>query len=179
MANTYNLKFTDTAGTTQFFQPPFYAAVDQSTYAWLTPGYTAQNDKQYVATAGASLSPSLPSDLSIITITGTYRDLNGNPLQGYVLFNPMVTRLVDAANNTTLLPAEVRADVVNGVLVAYRSINVPFLLPASNDPDVQPVAGFQYMVREFVPGGTQGAYITVPYNAPSLTVDLSTLIAAA
>lgn len=153
--------------------------IDQSFYAWYTLGWTNQNKKPYVpgSEGGVIVAPGVPADISIITITGTYVDLNGTALNGYVLFTPMVTRLTDPANVTVVLPTQIRADVVAGHLVQYHTQTVAFALPASNDPDVIPAGGFQYYVQEIVPGGVKGVLVTVPYNASGGTVDISALIA--
>lgn len=145
------------------FVPP--AGIDQSFYAWNTPGFTVQNELPYVGGYGVN-GPVIPNNVSMVTVTGSYADFGYSLVTGHVIFWPMIpnnSRLIDSAGAAVILPAQITVPVNNG------SFSV--VLPASNDPDVTPT--FQYLISEFIPGGRVNFYATLDYR--SLTVDISQL----
>jgi hypothetical protein len=104
---------------------------------------------------------------TMITVTRTYKTPASYAAQGVVRFtpsNPMV-------NGTTTIAAPEWATLnKNGVL--------SIVLAANNDPSTTPV-GTTYRVQEILTGQDNRIYdVVIPYNAPSATVDLSTLTPA-
>lgn len=99
-----------------------------------------------------------------IVVTRTYKTPSGHPAQGVVKFipsNPMV-------NGTTTISAPEQV-----ALSKTGAISVT--LAANNDPSTTPT-GTTYRVTETFVGQDIRSYnVVIPYNAPSGTVDLSTL----
>lgn len=86
----------------------------------------------------------LPGDLSVVQVTGSYVDLQGNPIAGQVRFTPRAT-VVDPAFNQIII-----AGPITATLDVFGSFSL--FLPATDDPDVTPT-NFTYLVEESFPGG--------------------------
>ena len=86
----------------------------------------------------------LPTNITTVTLSGTYIDLQGNPIRGQVKFTPR-TVLVDADQDTILISASLTVSLDD-----YGSFTV--VLPATDDPDTNPT-GFTYKVEESFSGG--------------------------
>ena len=108
----------------------------------------------------------LPGDLNLITVTGTYLDMQGNPLSGSVTFTPSTAPLADTTGEVTLAGIPVAAS-----LTAEGTISV--VLPCT---DQMPAAGYWvWQVTENITGSPARTYgIALPHSLGS-TVDLSTL----
>src|ERR1039458_4706094 len=99
-----------------------------------------------------------------ITVTGQYSNVDGTNCSGSVTF---VLSVAVANSNVVLQPKPYVARLVSGAF----SIS----LPANNDPATVPPTS-QYVVVEQTDGSANREYtITVPYDAPGGTVDISTL----
>lgn len=109
------------------------------------------------------------SNLTYVTVTGTYKDLDGNHIDGSVLFTA-ATVLLDPGVSTVVIPKSYSVNLDGN---GHFSID----LPATNDPDLSPV-GWTYQVREIFAGG-RSYPIGIPWNTPGGTVDISTLAPAA
>lgn len=109
----------------------------------------------------------LPGNLTTITVTGQYIDVQGNAIAGQVLFTAQ-TILVSASANQFIMPRTITVDLDgNGEFSTT--------IPTTNDPDVFP-NGWTYKVEEAFSGG-RTYYVELPANlAP--TVDLTTLAPA-
>lgn len=84
----------------------------------------------------------VPASITYVNVQGTFVDLSGQPMAGFLTFTPEVDRLVDAADNTVIATGPVRASLdVNGHFTVS--------LMAGNDGDVDP-AGWTYKVREYL-----------------------------
>lgn len=94
----------------------------------------------------------LTADLSTITLTGTYVDLQGNPISGSVTFKPQ-TIIKDTDQNQI---------IVNSTITATLDANGSFsaVLPVTDDTDVTPIP-FAYEVEEVFSGG-RTFFITIP-----------------
>jgi hypothetical protein len=107
----------------------------------------------------------LPVDFDTGTVIAKYVDFKGAVLSGSVTFTATEPRLHSQSTGTTIItrPLEVVIDPTG-------QINV--VLPATNDPDIEPV-GFQYVVKEDFTGPDRKSFtysITVPFGA---TIDLA------
>jgi len=109
----------------------------------------------------------LTPDLSTVTLTGTYVDLQGNPISGSVTFTPQ-TIIKDTDQNQIIINATVSA-TLNG------SGSFSVVLPVSDDPDVAPVP-FAYAVEEVFPGG-RSFFINIPAGGAG-TQDIADLAPA-
>lgn len=94
----------------------------------------------------------LTADLSTITLTGTYVDLNGLPISGSVTFSPQ-SILKDTDQNQIIINTTISA-----TLDANGSFSV--VLPVTDDSDVAPIP-FAYAVEEVFAGG-RSFFITIP-----------------
>lgn len=99
----------------------------------------------------------LTPDLSTITLTGTYIDLNGLPIVGLVAFSPQ-SILKDTDQNQI---------IINSTIIAPLNNNGSFsvVLPVTDDSDVAPVP-FAYRVEEIFAGG-RSFFITIPAGGAS------------
>lgn len=104
---------------------------------------------------------------TMITVTRTYKTPAGYPAQGIVRFTPS-DQMVNGT--TTISSPEWDELDKNGAL--------SLVLAANNNPGTTPV-GTTYQVQEIITGQADRTYnVIIPYNAPSATVDLSTLAPA-
>lgn len=112
----------------------------------------------------------LPSNVTLITVTGTYMDFGGNPKVGKVLFSADGA-LVDPGAKVIITSGTIEAELHNG------SFSID--LPATDDPDVSPT-GFTYKVTEqFQDGGGRPPYnLSLPESTPQpfdvSSIDLGT-----
>jgi hypothetical protein len=105
----------------------------------------------------------LPSNITLITITGQYLDFKGNTIAGQVKIYPSKV-LIDALADRIIIPSTITKDLVNGSF----SVTVP----VTNDPDVSPLNFFYYFEESFSGGST---YIIQLPSTLGGTVDISTL----
>lgn len=107
---------------------------------------------------------SLPAGWALIPVTGTYYDLEGNPLAGKTI--TFTSEQVVVVDGTVVVPKrlECRLDD-NGAIPA------DFTLPSTEDADLD-VTGWAYTVREHWKPGGRTFNITVPATG---TVDLPTV----
>lgn len=94
----------------------------------------------------------LTADLSTITLTGTYVDIEGNPVSGSVRFTPQ-TIIKDTDQNQIIINIPIQA-TLNG------SGSFSVVLPVTDDTDVAPTP-FAYEVEEIFSGG-RTFFITLP-----------------
>lgn len=82
----------------------------------------------------------LPVDIPLITVIGTWLDWQGYPCAGKVVFSPTaLTRTVDSASSVALMPMAQTAILDNA-----GSISIS--LPATNAPQLVIPSGFLYSV---------------------------------
>ena len=103
----------------------------------------------------------LPGNLSLVTVTGTYIDINGDPIAGQVKFTPRAV-LRNVTSNVIL---------INSTIVVTLDANGSFSqqLVATDDPDASPI-DFTYFIEEAFTGG-RSFDILLP--AAVATVDLA------
>lgn len=103
----------------------------------------------------------IPVNLSLVTVTGTYIDISGNPIAGQVKFTPRAV-LRNVTSNVIL---------VNSTIVVTLDANGAFSqqLVATDDPDASPV-DFTYFIEEAFVGG-RSFDILLP--AAVATIDLA------
>lgn len=141
----------------------YNAAVTKTTVVPVAPLVERMGLKR--VNADGAILKALPGDFTLITITGKFIDLAGNPVQGTVTFTPSYTKVLDdTANTVSIVPITLTATLdVTGAI----SINIP----ATDDPDVIPV-GWSYLVSyNFTDGFKQSYSIVVPFDGGSF--DLS------
>ncbi|NUQ98359.1 MAG: hypothetical protein HOY79_18010, partial [Streptomyces sp.] len=112
----------------------------------------------------------LPGDLTTITVTGTYQDVSGAPLTGYVTFTPTAD-LLDSTGHIVLRATPLYAKPTSGIL----SVTLPCTDNATLNPAV-----WAYTVTEVLSDGTaslpnRSYTIQVPHTLGA-SVDISTLI---
>lgn len=109
----------------------------------------------------------LTPNLTIVPVTGTYVDIEGNPIAGQVKFTPR-TVITDAIYGQIIISNTITATLdTNGSFTAY--------LPATDDTSVTPT-GFTYEVVESFTNGR-----TFDMAVPAVTVgsiNLATVIPA-
>lgn len=98
----------------------------------------------------------LTPDLTTITLTGTYVDIQGTPISGSVTFTPQ-SIIKDTDQNQI---------IVNQTLTATLNANGEFsiVLPITDDTDITPQP-FAYAVEEVFTGG-RSFFITLPVDTP-------------
>jgi hypothetical protein len=114
----------------------------------------------------------LPGDVKLITVTGTYTDMGGNPLTGHVTFTPSVSPLTDSTGMAIFEGAPVGASPSNGFL--------SIVLPTT---DQFSPTGWIWRVTENLSNGLPGAqgsrlsrsYAVALPSSLGATVDLSQL----
>lgn len=109
----------------------------------------------------------LSPDLSTVTLTGTYVDLQGNPVSGSVRFTPQ-SIIKDTDQNQIIINSAITA-TLNG------SGTFSVVLPVTDDTDVAPVP-FAYEVEEIFSGG-RTFFITIPAGGAA-TQDIADLAPA-
>jgi hypothetical protein len=95
----------------------------------------------------------LGPNLTTVTITGSYVDFEGEPIQGQIRFS-ISEVLRNGTDDQLIAPSSVVVPLVNG------SFSVA--IPATNDPDVVPNP-FVYTVEESFPNG-RSYQISIPYT---------------
>lgn len=100
----------------------------------------------------------LPANIATIWVIGRWIDLAGQPLRGAVTFAPAVHVLVDQDEHTVILARSFVAQLDATGTAAIR-------LPATDDPDIQPV-GWTYLVQEPTVGRRYD--LVVPHGTPLL-----------
>lgn len=99
----------------------------------------------------------LPTNFDLVTVSGTYVNLDGTPASGTITFSANVagnTFLKDAGADVLVLPMALSQN-----LDAKGSFSID--LPATDDPDIVP-SGFSYTVTERFANGSRTYSITVP-----------------
>ena len=112
----------------------------------------------------------LTVDLEVVTLTGTYVDLIGDPIAGSVTFTPQ-TIIKDTDQNQI---------IVNNVITEVLDVNGSFsvVLPVTDDSDVVPQP-FAYEVEEVFSGG-RTFFIVLPGGGTAVDIaDLSPAVTAA
>lgn len=103
-----------------------------------------------------------PSNITRITVTARYVDLQGNPAQGNVLFTP-TSSLINPTDGSIII-----AQTITKTLDANGELSI--LLPVTDDTDAIPV-NFTYTIQEQWPDG-RTFNIALPANLGA-TVDLA------
>jgi hypothetical protein len=103
----------------------------------------------------------LGPNLTTVTLTGSYVDFEGNPIEGQIRFS-IGEVLRNGTDDQMVAPSSVVVPLTNG------SFSVS--LPATNDPDVVPNP-FVYTVEESFPNG-RSYEISIPYTT-SGSLDLA------
>lgn len=109
----------------------------------------------------------LPVNVSTVTVTGTYVDLQGVPVKGNVNFTPR-TNLINSSAAVTLVASTITATLDNN---GHFSV----VLPITDDPDLNPI-GFSYLVQESFTGGRTFDILIPQGGAP--VIDIADLAAA-
>lgn len=109
----------------------------------------------------------LTPNLTIVPVTGTYVDIEGNPIAGQVKFTPRAV-ITDAVYGQIIISNTITATLdANGSFTAY--------LPATDDPSVTPT-GFTY---EVVESFTNGRTFDMAVAAVTIgSINLATVIPA-
>lgn len=107
----------------------------------------------------------LSTDITTITLQGTYVDLNGDPISGQVRFTP-TSIVIDTDQNQILIKRGVTA-----TLNASGSFSVT--LPATDDNDFAPTP-IAYQVEELFSGG-RTFYLVLPASSAGTTQDIADL----
>lgn len=105
----------------------------------------------------------LTPNLSTVTVSGTYVDLQGTAIAGQVKFTPRSV-LIDSAFDQIIIP-----NTITVTLDANGSFSVA--LPATDDPDITPT-GFTYRVEESFSGGRQYD-ISIPRLSAGSAINLA------
>lgn len=95
----------------------------------------------------------LPAGWTLIDVTGTYTQRNGDPAVGRVVFTSPQVVVVDGE---IIVPRHIVGTLDEDGLVAVE-------LPATDDPDIDPV-GWTWQVREDIRGLHREYSIEVPYD---------------
>jgi hypothetical protein len=95
----------------------------------------------------------LGPSLTTVTLTGSYVDFEGNPIEGQIRFS-IGEVLRNGTDDQLVAPSS--------VVVPLSSGSFSVSLPATNDPDVVPNP-FVYTVEESFPNG-RSYQITIPYT---------------
>lgn len=95
----------------------------------------------------------LGPNLTTVTVTGSYVDFEGNPIEGQIRFS-IGEVLRNGTDDQMVAPSS--------VVVPLSSGSFSVSLPATNDPDVVPNP-FVYTVEESFPNG-RSYEITIPYT---------------
>jgi hypothetical protein len=105
----------------------------------------------------------LPSNLSTITVTGTYIDIAGNPIAGQILFTP----------RSVVRDPSAKTILINSTIVVNLDTNGQFTtsLVVTDDSDASPT-GFTYYVQEAFVGG-RSFDMLLPSATVGGTLDLS------
>jgi hypothetical protein len=106
---------------------------------------------------------SLPSNWTLIPVTGTYTNLDGTPTVGRIYF---ISKQIVVIGDQKIIPLIQWVDLVGGKVPAG------FVLASTNDPDLN-ITGWAYTVREGIPNGSPDYAIFVPYNSSG--IDLATV----
>ena len=106
-------------------------------------------------------------NLTTVTITGSYVDFEGTPIEGQIRFS-IAEVLRNGTDDQMVAPSS--------VVVPLSSGSFSVTLPATNDPDVIPNP-FVYSVEESFPNG-RSYEITIPYTT-SGSLDLADISPAA
>jgi hypothetical protein len=114
---------------------------------------------------------SLPPDITTITITGSYRLIDGTLLSGQVIWDP--GQVIKDATGKVILGGPVGAVVTSGTMLAASG--GPLVLPHNDSAGLNP-QGFAYTVTTAVQGisGPPAQYL-LP-TALGATVDMSALV---
>jgi hypothetical protein len=105
----------------------------------------------------------LGPNLTTVTITGSFVDFEGNPIEGQVRFS-ISEVLRNGTDDQMVAPSS--------VVVPLSSGSFSVSIPATNDPDVVPNP-FEYTVEESFPNG-RTYQISIPYTT-SGSLDLADL----
>jgi hypothetical protein len=82
----------------------------------------------------------LPSEFDLVTLTGKYVELDGDPVAGYLTFQPSPAILKAAASKAIIVPVVLTANLDDSGVFSIA-------LPATDDPDINPSA-WTYQVTE-------------------------------
>lgn len=107
---------------------------------------------------------SLPSNWTIVPVSGQYLYVDGTPAQGQILFSAPSVVLADGS--------AIFSKPLIGVLSANGQLSIN--LPATNDPDTSPT-GWAYQVTEMIVGQipNRSYFVQIDYQAGS--IDLPSL----
>jgi len=108
----------------------------------------------------------LPSDLTAITVTGTYTSASGVPLAGTVNFM-LTVPVTDSTGRVILAPGTTQAPL-------NPSGSFSVTLACTDNADLSP-NGFTYLVTEVIPGLGRAYSISLPHTLGT-SVDLSQLV---
>jgi hypothetical protein len=123
---------------------------------WYVPGWTAQQPYPGIDDVVVVGENQLPSGILTVRVTGNYVRVSGWAAGGVVKFSLLDTS-VDRFSSTVILPDTIVGRITLGAL----SVDLP--------------SGFNYKVREIVPGGRTFT-VTVPADITG-TIDINELLA--
>jgi hypothetical protein len=106
-----------------------------------------------------------PSDITTITVTGTYTDVEGNDASGTVTFAPTST-LTDTSGEVIFTQAPITLTLASGAFSV--------LLPCTDNEAVRPTP-FEYLVTVAVPYASQAPFAVSVPSTLGPSVDLSAL----
>lgn len=149
--------------------------------AWWTAGWTAQNKDYIQVPQNNYLAGGFPANLTYVTLTGSYFDLNSDPLSGYFTFWPSTSLTYTLNGNSTFFPQ--RYSGINESLLGINQMGdgkvylqygrLAVSLMATDNTGFTP-ATWTYHVEEHFLEGRQYD-ITVP-SADAPAADLTSLI---
>lgn len=107
--------------------------------AWNTPGWTAQESAYYYTDDSAITSWKLPSDVDMVTVNGSFSDVDGGLAFGYVSIEA-TSALQHVASKRVLMPPKFFSRI-------RRDGSVSFDIPATDTAALSPLKGsFTYKV---------------------------------
>lgn len=170
-----------------------YNADDPLIAPWYIPGWTVQHETGISAAPGSTSAPWFPPGLAPVRVTGSWTDMSGEPLGGYLTLMPSesATYTDTATGRTWRLPAR-PSGIMNpagyGMYLSWNQMGdgVLYLTGGRLDALVFPTdspglatdsgAALAYYVTEHMLAGRQ-YQITVPSSSTS-PADINSLIVA-
>jgi hypothetical protein len=151
--------------------------------AWWTPGWTAQNDSYIPVPPNTFTELGYPPGVTVTNVTGSFFDVDGNPISGYFTFFPSSDLTFTVDDQVTYMPA--RMSGVSYGVIGFNNLGdgrnyldrgrLSVYLVSTDNPNMYP-ASFFYHVKEHSWRGREYD-ISVPFdtfaNGP---VDIHSLI---
>lgn len=171
---------------TSAFQGPDYSN-QPLLPAWYIYGWSAQNDAYLEAPANAFAQQQLPVDQVFVSLTGMYFDPGGNPLGGYLTFEPSDNITIVENGTYFRIPSRLTGQVPSsnwwgfnyqgsGKIYLFQG-GLQVILMATDNPNTSTDSGdpLVYHVKEYFLDG-MNYDITVPMGDQNSSVDIHSLI---